>query len=95
MKWEEVRKIYPNRFVKVQILESHMDGNVRKIDDMSVIKAFNDSKEATRELVRAKDDVLVYHTANENIEVVVKQIFGYRGIIWWIFKCVMDCFLPQ
>jgi hypothetical protein len=81
MKWEEVRKIYPNRFVKVQILESHMDGNVRKIDDMSVIKAFNDSKEATRELVRAKDDVLVYHTANENIEVVVKQIFGYRGII--------------
>lgn len=81
MKWEEVRKIYPNRFVKIQILESHMDGNVRKIDDVSVITAFNDSKEATRELVRAKDDILVYHTENESIEVVVKQIFGYRGII--------------
>ncbi len=81
MKWEEVRKIYPNRFVKIQILESHMDGNVRKIDDVSVIKAFNDSKEATRELVRAKDDILVYHTENENIEVEVKQIFGYRGIV--------------
>lgn len=81
MRWEEVRQIYPNRFVKIQILESHMDGNVRKIDDMSVIKAFNDSKEATRELVRAKDDILVYHTENENIEVEVKQIFGYRGII--------------
>jgi hypothetical protein len=81
MKWEEVRKIYPNRFVKIQILESHMDGNVRKIDDMSVIKAFNDSKEATRELVRAKDDILVYHTENEKIEIAVKQIFGYRGIV--------------
>ena len=81
MKWEEVRKIYPNRFVKIQILESHMDGNVRKIDDVSVIKAFNDSKEATRELVRTKDDILVYHTENENIEVEVKQIFGYRGIV--------------
>jgi hypothetical protein len=81
MKWEEVRKIYPNKFVKIQILESHMDGNVRKIDDMSVIKAFNDDKEATRELVRAIDDILVYHTENENIEVTVKQIFGYRGVI--------------
>ena len=81
MKWEEVRKIYPNRFVKIQILESHMDGNVSKIDDVSVIKAFNDSKEATRELVRTKDDILVYHTENENIEVEVKQIFGYRGIV--------------
>jgi hypothetical protein len=81
MKWEEVRKIYPNKFVKIQILESHMDGNMRKIDDMSVIKAFNDDKEATRELVRAIDDILVYHTENENIEVTVKQIFGYRGVI--------------
>lgn len=75
------KKNIPKQICKIQILESHMDGNVRKADDMSVIKAFNDSKEATRELVRAKDDILVYHTENENIEVVVKQIFGYRGIV--------------
>mgnify|MGYP001108504400 CR=1 FL=1 len=81
MKWEEVRKIYPDKFVKLQILQSHIEGNIRYIDDMAVVKAFDDDKEATRELVRAKDDVLVYHTGKEKIEVEIKQIFGYRGVI--------------
>jgi hypothetical protein len=40
MRWEEVRKIYPNKFVKIQILESHMDGNVRKIDDISLYNKY-------------------------------------------------------
>lgn len=81
MKWEEVRKIYPSRFVKLQILASHVEDNVRYIDDMSVIEAFDDEKEATRELVRTKDDILVYHTGKDKIEVPIKQIFGYRGAI--------------
>jgi hypothetical protein len=81
MKWEEVKKIYPNRFVKVKILKDHIVDNVRYIDEMAVIQAFDDSKEATRELVRAKDDILVYHTGKEKIEVEIKQIFGYRGVI--------------
>lgn len=81
MKWEEVRKIYPDRFVKVQILKDHIEKNIRYIDDMAVIQAFDDSKEATRELVRAKDDILVYHTGKEKIEVEIKKIFGYRGVI--------------
>ena len=56
-------------------------GNIRYIDDMAVIKAFDDGKEATRELVRAKDDVLVYHTGKEKVEVEIEQIFGYKGAI--------------
>ena len=81
MKWEEVRKIYPDRFVKIQILDSHIEDNIRYVDDMAVIKAFENNKEATRELVRAVDDILVYHTGKEKIEVEIKQIFGYRGAI--------------
>jgi hypothetical protein len=81
MKWEEVRKIYPNRFVKVQVIESRIEGNIRYIDDMAVIEAYDDNTTATRELVRAKDDIVVYHTGNEKIELEIKQIFGYRGAI--------------
>lgn len=81
MKWEEVRQTYPNTFVKIQVLQSHTEGNVRYIDDMAVIKVFNDNKEATRELVRAKDDIVVYHTAKENIKLEIKDIFGYRGAV--------------
>ncbi|KAB3530933.1 hypothetical protein F8154_13520 [Alkaliphilus pronyensis] len=81
MKWEEVRKIYPNRFVKIQVLKSHINDNIRYIDDMAVIESYDDDREATRELVRAKDDILVYHTANEKIEIEIKQIFGYSGAV--------------
>ncbi len=75
-----MRKIYPQRFVKIQILDSHIEGNIRYIDDVAVIRAFEDDKEATRELVRSKDEILVYHTGNEKIEVPIKQIFGFRGV---------------
>ena len=26
MKWEEVRQIYPDKFVKVEVLDSHIKG---------------------------------------------------------------------
>jgi len=81
MKWEEVRKIYPDRFVKIQILEAHIEDNVRYIDDMAVVKAFDDEREATRELVRTKDDEIVYHTGKQKLEVPIKQIFGFRGAV--------------
>lgn len=81
MKWEEVRKIYPNRFVKLKVLGSHIKDNIKYIEDVAVIEALEDNIEATRELVRAKDDILIYHTNNEKIEIEIKQIFGYRGAI--------------
>jgi hypothetical protein len=81
MNWEEVRKIYPDRFVKIQILKARIEDNVRYIDDMSVVRAFDDEREATRELVRTRDDELVYHTGKEKLEIQIKQIFGFRGAI--------------
>ncbi|KGK91110.1 hypothetical protein DP73_05105 [Desulfosporosinus sp. HMP52] len=81
MKWEEVRKIYPERFIKIQILEAHIEDSVRYIDDMAVVKAFDDEREATRELVRTKDDEIVYHTGKQKLEVPIKQIFGFRGAV--------------
>lgn len=81
MTWDELRKSFPNKFVKIQILKSHLENNVRFIDDMAVIKPFDDDREATRELVRSKDDILVYHTGRKRIEVEIKDIFGYRGAI--------------
>lgn len=81
MKWAEVRTIYPNQFVKLQILDYHMADNMKIIDDMAVIKAFKDNKEATKELVRSTGDIIVYHTSNENIEIEIKNIRSYRGIV--------------
>jgi hypothetical protein len=81
MKWEEVRKTYPDKFVKLQILESHMEEDKKYIDEMAVVKVIEDNREATKELVNSKDNTLVYHTGNESIYVIVKNIRGYRGAI--------------
>lgn len=45
MNWEEVRKVYPDRFVKIQIIKTHIEDNVRYIDDMAVVQAFDDERE--------------------------------------------------
>ncbi len=81
MKWEEVRTIYPNQFVKLQILDFHMVNNMKIIDDMAVIRGFIDNKEATKELVRSTGDIIVYHTSNKKIEIEIKNVRSYRGII--------------
>ncbi|OGO79747.1 MAG: hypothetical protein A2Y21_04860 [Clostridiales bacterium GWC2_40_7] len=80
MKWEEVRKIYSDRFVKMQVLEGRIENDIRYIDEVAVIKAFTDNKEATMELARAKNDIIVFHTSNEKLEIPIKKIFGFRGV---------------
>lgn len=80
VKWEEVKKIYPDKYVLLQVLESHIEGERKYIDDVALIRALNDSKEATRELVNAKPGTLVYHTSKERIEVLIRKNIGFRGV---------------
>jgi len=44
MNWEEVRRIYPNKFVKLQILEFHFEGNIKIIDEMALIKVITETE---------------------------------------------------
>lgn len=81
MKWEEVRKIYPDKYVLLQVLESHVEGNIKYIDDVAIIRSIDDSKEATRELVNAKPGTIVYHTAKDKIEVLIRKRVGFRGVM--------------
>jgi len=81
MKWDEVRKLYPSQYVKLEILESQIRGYKKYVTDVAVIKPVYDKKEATRELINSKGNTLVYHTDNEEIVLEVKDIKGYRGIV--------------
>ena len=38
MKWEEVKSIYPNKFVLLTSLKSHIEDNIKYIDDVAVVK---------------------------------------------------------
>lgn len=66
MKWQKVRELYPNQFVKSEVLESRAAiGNKEYVDDVEVIKAVLDGKEAMKEFVNCKLGQLVYSTKNK------------------------------
>ncbi|MDQ2087960.1 hypothetical protein RBH29_16140 [Herbivorax sp. ANBcel31] len=77
MKWSEVRNIYPNQFVKFEVLESHVEENKEFIDEIAVIGPVAD-EEATKELLNAKDNILVYHTSKDNIVLKIRSRIGLR-----------------
>lgn len=81
MKWDEVRTLYPERFVKFEILESHVIDNKEYVDDVAVIKAVTDGKEATKEFINSKEGQYVYSTKNETVIIeLVKHAGIRRGI---------------
>ncbi|WP_172198753.1 hypothetical protein [Saccharibacillus qingshengii] len=77
MKWQEVQRIFPNQFVKFEVLHSEKNDNQEIIDDVAVIGPISD-EEATRELLNSKDKTLVYHTSKNQIVVKVRKNIGLR-----------------
>lgn len=81
MKWQEVRELYPNKFVKIEVIESHMVDEKEYVDEVAVIKAIEDSKEAMREFVKCKNKEIIYSTKNKEFIIdVVKHISPIRLI---------------
>ena len=81
MKWQEVRELYPNKFVKIEVIESHMVEEKEYVDEVAVIKAIEDSKEAMREFIKCKNKEVIYSTKNKEFIIdVVKHIGIRRGI---------------
>jgi hypothetical protein len=81
MQWEEVRKIYPDQYVKLQILTSHTDGNTKFVDEVALIRAIQDPKEATRELLSSRDGIIVSHTSNKELKIELRSLRGLRAVV--------------
>ena len=79
MKWEEVRKLYPNKFVKVEVLESHTIEDKEYVDEVAVIKSIDDSKEAMREFVKCKGQQVVYSTKHSEFIMEITKPIGIRS----------------
>ncbi|MCT4595652.1 MAG: hypothetical protein N4A57_15495 [Anaeromicrobium sp.] len=81
MKWEEVREMYPNQFVKVEVIESHVENGKEYVDEVAFIKAIGDGKAAMKEFLKCKEKQIVYSTKNPKFIIeVVKNIGIRRGI---------------
>ncbi|RAW19270.1 hypothetical protein DC345_00330 [Paenibacillus taichungensis] len=77
MKWQEVQQIFPNQFVKFEVLHSEETDNQEIIEDVAVIGPISD-EEATRELLNSRDKTLVYHTSKDQVVVQVRKNIGLR-----------------
>lgn len=44
MKWKEVRELYPDKFVKFEVVESHTEDGKEYIDEVAIIKAKEEDK---------------------------------------------------
>jgi translation initiation factor 2 beta subunit (eIF-2beta)/eIF-5 len=55
MKWQEVRELYLNQFVKFEIVEYHEDEKIKYVDEVAVIKAIKDGREAMKEITKCKN----------------------------------------
>ena len=73
MQWSEVREHFPEQYVLVEELKSHIENNKLHVEEVAVIKSITDAKEAWQELFFAKNERFVYHTSNENIIIDVRN----------------------
>lgn len=79
MQWQEVRNIYPDQYVLLEILNSHTEDSTQIVDEVALIKAIQDPDEATRELFKCKDNNIVYHTGQEKITIELRKNPFYRN----------------
>lgn len=78
MKWQELRNLYPNQFVKFEIVESHIEEDKEYVDEVAFIQAITDSKEAMREFRKCKQGQFIYSTKNESLIIELVRHVGIR-----------------
>jgi hypothetical protein len=81
MKWDEVRKLYPDQWIKLNIISSHVDNDYLYIDELEVIKTLVDDHKATIELTKSRGNNLVFHTSHDIIRTkLIKNLGLFRRI---------------
>jgi len=79
MKWNEIRELYPNTFIKFEIVESHIMEDKEIVDEIALIKTLKDGKDAMKEFLNCKNGQYIYNTSKENLEIQVVKYIGVRS----------------
>jgi len=78
MKWSEVRELFPNQFVLVEELASHIEDDRLYVDDVAVVRTVSE-EDATKTLMDCKDKLFVYHTVSDSVVIELRRRPGLRG----------------
>ena len=85
MRWADVRKIHPDRWLVIEALKAHSEGGRRVLDEIAVVEVCADGAavyQRYRELHRAQRERELYfaHTQNAELEIEERPWVGLRWI---------------
>lgn len=72
MKWEEARKLFPNQFLLISILDYHFEGDKKIVNEVAPIRPIKD-KDANKAFFNAEEGTIVYHTNNEEFIIHIRN----------------------
>lgn len=83
MKWNEARKIYPNKWLLFEAIEAYSEDGKRVVKELSVINVYEQGKDALKEYSdkHKKDksrEMYVYNTKNEELLIEERNWIGVR-----------------
>jgi hypothetical protein len=79
MQWSEVRKLFPDTFLLLEDMKSHVEGGARHIEEVALIQPLSDGKEAVRVLKDCKGNKFIYHTSKEDIVIPIRTMPNLRS----------------
>ena len=88
MQWSEIRRHHPNQWLLLEALEAHTEGTQRILDQLAIIRSFDDSQTALRsyaELRRSapERELYVFHTSRSTLDVQERSWLGIRSGRCW------------
>jgi gamma-glutamylcysteine synthetase len=85
MRWEEIRKHYPQQWLLVEAIKAHSEVDRRILEQLAVIGVFPDSVSAMQSYTQLhreapERELYVFHTSREVLDVTERQWLGIRGL---------------
>lgn len=83
MKWFDVKKEYPNKWVLIKAIDAKTENGLRIVEELEVLNAFEEGKEALKEYsikhkLNKSDEMYVYHSSKDNLEISERVWMGVR-----------------
>ncbi|MBB6635909.1 hypothetical protein [Cohnella thailandensis] len=85
MKWTEIAERHPDRLVLVEAIKANSNNRVRKLEDMAVIRDYDNPQEAWnsykefRKLYPSRE-LYIFHTSRSDVETVEEFFTGVRHL---------------
>jgi hypothetical protein len=84
MKWEDVRRAYPEQWILIEAVDAYSEGEKRIVEELTIVEAFgDDNEEALRNYLRLhrahkERELYVIHTSRPEIDIREKRWIGVR-----------------